>query len=157
MESSPQNILGQVLEALEQAVELYYRLVLVVGLAGSGKTTILKMVRDNVDAPIFNVSLSLAEKLLELTQRQRVLKVQRLLDQIVKQSNREIVLMDNVELLFDASLQQDPLRLLQTIARNKTIVAAWNGSIIDNSLVYAVPGHSEYRRYPVQDFLVVRL
>ncbi len=29
-----------------------------------------------------------------------------------------------------------------------------NGTIIDGQLRYAEPGHPEYRRYPVVDFLV---
>ncbi|MBU0482850.1 MAG: BREX-3 system P-loop-containing protein BrxF, partial [Proteobacteria bacterium] len=49
---------------------------------------------------------------------------------------------------------QDPLRLLQGLSRNKTVVASWNGAIIDGFLTYAEPAHPEYRRYPVHDFLV---
>jgi hypothetical protein len=66
----------------------------------------------------------------------------------------EIVLFDNIEILFDVSLKQDPLRLLQGLSRNKTVVAAWNGSIDGKYMIYAVPDHPEYRRYMVRDFLV---
>ena len=52
-------------------------------------------------------------------------------------------------------LKQDPLKLLQGISRNKTVVAAWNGTIVDDYFTYAAPGHPEYRRYPMRDFLVV--
>ena len=66
-----------------------------------------------------------------------------------------MILLDNIEVIFDISLQQDPLRLLQGLSRNKTVVAAWNGTIVEDSLTYAAPGHPEYRRYPMRDFLVV--
>jgi len=65
-----------------------------------------------------------------------------------------LVLLDNIEILFDVHLKQDPLRLLQGLSRNRTVVAAWNGSIVDGHMTYAVPDHPEYRRYPIRDFLV---
>ena len=56
--------------------------------------------------------------------------------------------------LFDVALKQDPLRLLQGLSRNRTVVATWSGSIEDGHLVYAGPHHPEYRRYAVGDLLV---
>ena len=79
----------------------------------------------------------------------------RLLDEIIRASASEVVLLDNIEILFDTSLNQDPLRLLQGLSRNKTVVAAWSGYIESEHLVYATPGHPEYRRYPIQDLLIV--
>jgi hypothetical protein len=55
------------------------------------------------------------------------------------------VLLDNLELLFDISLKLDPLRCLQDLARDKTIVAAWNGTVTAGHLTYATPDHPEYR------------
>ena len=72
----------------------------------------------------------------------------------VDQWKGQVCKQKNIEILFDVSLKQDPLRLLQGLSRNKTVVAAWNGSIVDNSLTYAAPAHPEYRRYPARDFLV---
>jgi hypothetical protein len=60
-----------------------------------------------------------------------------------------------IEVLFDVSLKQDPLRLLQGLSRNKTVVAAWSGSIDGEHMVYATPDHSEYKRYPIRDSPVV--
>ena len=54
---------------------------------------------------------------------------------------------DNIELLFDAAFQHDPLRLLQGVSRNRTIVATWNGTLQNGYLSYAVPDHPEFRRY----------
>jgi len=95
--------------------------------------------------------------MLDLTERQRALQASRLLGQIVNEAPGELVLLDNIEILFDVHLKQDPLRLLQGLSRNKTIVAAWNGTIVDGYLTYAEPGHPEYRRYPVRDFALLDL
>ena len=144
----------QILRKVKQAAELYYRLLLVVAPAGAGKTTALQDVRDRTGAPLVNVNLKLSRQMLELTEPRRALQMPDLLRKIVSDFGHEVILLDNIEVIFDVALQQDPLRLLQGLARNKTVVAAWNGTIVEDSLIYATPAHPEYRRYPMRDFLV---
>ena len=144
----------QVVRKINQAAELYHRLMLVVAPAGAGKTTALQDVQERVGAPIVNVNLDLSRQMLDLTERQRALQLPRLLREMLNDAAGEVVLFDNIEILFDVSLKQDPLRLLQGLSRNKTVVAAWNGSIDGDHMIYAVPDHPEYRRYMVRDFLV---
>jgi hypothetical protein len=144
----------QIIRKVKQAADFYYRLMLVVAPAGAGKTTALKDVRDRTGVPLVNVNLELSRQMLELTERQRALQLPRLLRYIVSTSSSEMILLDNIEVIFDVTLKQDPLRLLQGLSRNKTVVAAWDGTIVDDSLTYAVPDHPEYRRYPMRDFLV---
>jgi len=145
----------QVLRKIGEARELYHRLILMVGPAGSGKTSALQEVSASTSAPLVNVNLELSRRMLDLTERQRALQLPRLLGEIVGEATGELVLLDNIEILFDVHLKQDPLRLLQGLSRNKTVVAAWNGCIVDGHMTYAVPDHPEYRRYPIRDFLVV--
>ena len=166
----------QVLRKIGEARELYHRLILMVGPAGSGKTSALQEVSASTSAPLVNVNLELSRRMLDLTERQRALQLPRLLGEIVPAcraghgagrgeatgdlpaatlaAQAGLVLLDNIEILFDVHLKQDPLRLLQGLSRNKTVVAAWNGSIVDGHMTYAVPDHPEYRRYPIRDFLV---
>ena len=144
----------QVMRKIKQADELYHRLMLVVAPSGAGKTTVLQDVKERVGAPLVNVNLDLSRLMLDLTERQRALQLPQLLREIINDAKGDIVLLDNIEILFDTSLKQDPLRLLQGLSRNKTVVAAWNGSIDGDHMIYAVPDHPEYRRYIVRDFLV---
>ena len=65
------------------------------------------------------------------------------------------VLLDNIEILFDVSLQQNPLLLLQGLSRNRTLVVSWNGSIQDGILSYGEPWHPEFRKYACKDFLYI--
>jgi len=143
-----------ILEQIRAAKALYNRLVLVIADSGSGKTTVLREVAEELQTPIVNVNLELSRRMLDLTGRQRTLQMPRLLREIVDGVQREVVLLDNLEILFDVGLKQDPLRLLQGLSRNKTIVAAWNGAVDEQTMTYATPEHPEYRRYPVRDFLV---
>ncbi len=147
----------QVMRKIKQAEELYHRLILVVAPAGAGKTTALQAVQERIGAPLVNVNLDLSRRMLDLTERQRALQFPRLLREVIHDTAGEVVLLDNIEILFDVSLKQDPLRLLQGLSRNKTVVAAWNGSIDGDHLIYAVPDHPEYRRYMVRDFLAASL
>jgi len=147
----------QVIEKLKHAENLYNRLILVVGPEGKGKTNALQEVADRIDAPLVNINLELSRRLLDLTERQRALQLQRVLDQVVAQPEGDVVLLDNIEILFDVALKQDPLRLLQGLSRNRTLVATWGGSIEDGHLVYAEPHHPEYRRYAVGGLLVANM
>ena len=145
----------QIISGIGHAAGAYHRLVVVAAPSGTGKTAALRDVSDRAGVPLVNVNLDLSERMLDLTERQRALQLPRLLSEIVDSSQSEVVLLDNIEVLFDVSLEQDPLRLLQSLSRNRTVVAAWNGAIIDGSLTYAAPDYTEYRRYPVRDFLLV--
>lgn len=149
-----ESLADQIMRKVKQAVELYHRLMLVTAPAGAGKTTALQDVRDRTGAPLVNVNLDLSRRMLDLTERQRALLLPRLLREIVGNGDDEMILLDNIEIIFDVSLKQDPLRLLKGLSRDKTVVAAWNGSIVVDSLTYATPAHPEYRRYPMRDFLV---
>jgi hypothetical protein len=145
----------KVLRTIGEAAGLYHRLVLIAAPAGAGKTAALEDIHERTKAPLVNVNLGLSRRMLDLTERQRALQLPRLLEEIVGASTSDVVLLDNVEVLFDVSLKQDPLRLLQGLSRNKTVVAAWSGSIAGEYMVYATPDHPEYKRYPLRDFLVV--
>lgn len=155
------SLKDEVLQAIETAQALYHRLVVLVGPAGSGKTPLLKEVSKLVGAPLINVNQALSQQMLNLTQRQRALRAEKLLEQIVKEAaanaGQDLVLLDNTELLFDVQLRLDPLRLLQQLSRNRTIVASWNGNVSEGYLIYAEPGHLEYRREPVGDTLIISL
>ena len=150
-----ETLAERVIRSIEQAAELYHRLVMLVAPAGMGKTAVLQEVHERTNAPLLNVNLELSRRMLDLTERQRVLQLPRLLSDVVDAARADVVLLDNIEVLFDVSLKQDPLRLLQGLSRNKTVVAAWGGSIGGERMVYAKPDHPEYKRYPLRDFLVV--
>lgn len=145
----------KILDSIDAAAELYYRLIVVVAPANAGKTAALQDVHDRTKAPLVNINLELSRCMLDLTERQRALQLPRLLSEIVNASESDVILLDNIELLFDILLKQDALRLLQGLSRNKTIVATWGGAIDGEHLIYATPDHSEYKRYPVRDVLMV--
>ena len=150
---------GQVSETVREEIQharaLYHRLVLLVGEEGHGKTSALREVALSTGAPLVNVNLELSLRMLDIAEWHRPRHAESLLQQIVAESGGEVVLLDNIELLFDVALELDPLRLLQGLSRNTTVVAAWNGSIKDGHLLYALPGHPEYKRYSLDGIVAV--
>lgn len=145
----------QVAELAEEARQLYHRLVIVAGPPRSGKTSALRELQVERGWPLVNVNLSLSEKLLELTCRQRALRVARIVDDIVQEHDAATVMLDNIEMLFHPDLKQDPFRLLQSLSRNRTVIAAWRGTQQGPSLIYATPEHPEYRRFDDPQALII--
>ena len=151
------QFLEEILAKLKQMDVNYYRLLLVVGPSGSGKTQLLQELSHTISAPKVNVNLELSRRLLELSGKERALQASEHLGAIFDEMDDNVVLLDNIELLFAHELELDPLRLLQNLSRQRTIVATWNGTVKENHLTYAEPGHHEYHRYPVRDFLCVKM
>lgn len=145
----------RVAEQIEMARQLYHRLVIVAGPPRSGKTSALHDLHEERGWPLVNINLALSEKLLELTAKQRALRVARIVDDVVQEQAGDTVLLDNIEMLFHPDLKQDPLRLLQSLSRNRTIVATWRGAQIGSSLTYAAPDHPEFRRFEDPQALIV--
>lgn len=154
MHASEPSIHDLLKRSLRAADDLYYRLVLLVGETGSGKTAVLHRLAADLGTEPVNVNRDLALELLELTPGQRALHLPALFGRIMNDV-RSPVLLDNLEILFDPALHQDPLRLLQGIARQRTVVASWNGTLAAGKLSYAEIGHPEYRRYDEIDALIV--
>lgn len=147
-------IFNNIKRSLQSAEGLYYHLVLLVGGAGSGKTALLRDIAKDFGSSVINVNLALSSELLELTMKQRCLRLPGILEQIVDNS-QALVVLDNLEILFDKELKQQPLRLLHGISRNRTVLASWNGTIAAGRLLYAEPEHPEYRYYDSVDALIV--
>jgi predicted ATP-binding protein involved in virulence len=144
------------IQQIKSAEALYHRLILLVGPSGSGKTAILQKVARSFKTSPVNVNLTVATGLLEMTERQRKLQVVRTLEEAID-SSESLLVLDNIEMLFEPKLQQDPLRLLQSLSRNITVVAAWNGTHKNGKLCYADPSHREYQSYENADALIVNM
>ena len=150
------NPIEKTKQLLQATPELYHRLILLVGPAGTGKTEILRELARDFDVPLVNVNLALTGEMLELTSMQRAVRLPEIFGRVTD-STADPLLLDNLEVLFDNHLKQDPLRLLQGISRNRSVVASWNGHNIGSKLVYAEPGHAEFRNYELGEVMIVQM
>ena len=139
---------------IAKANELYHRLVLIVAPSGSGKTVALQSVAARTGVPLLNLNLEISRRMIDIAERQRGLRLPQVLEEVVGRDD-PLVLLDNIGILFDVTLKQDPLRLLQGVSRNRTVAAAWSGTLENGYLSYATPEHPEHRRYPHRELVVV--
>ena len=149
--------------AISSAPAMYSRLILLVGPPGSGKTHILQEISAEFGRNILNVNLEISKALLELPIQRRQSRVQQIFGDIIRDflgdedPQTAIILLDNLEILFDKDLKQDPLILLQGFSRNLIIIASWNGSWVNKRLTFAKSGHPEYRFYDKIDAQIIEL
>jgi len=152
-----QSAIDQIRERLSGIADNYSRLVLLVGHSGSGRTTAIRALGDAENVPVLNLGAEISLRLLDLGERQRILQLPTLLEELLALFPKNLSLVDNTEVLFNPALKQDPLRLLQRLSRDRTIVASWLGNVESRHLTYAEPGHPEFRRYSSDELLIVSL
>lgn len=149
--------LDQVTKLLPTLPQLYYRLILIVGSQGTGKTRLLKQLSQQQHLPYLNLNLQLSQRLLEVPSPQRPLRVRPEGAALIADQPEPVLVLDNIELLFDPTLHQDPLALLKELSRNKSLLVTWGGTYNEERhlLIYAEPGHPEYRRYDRPDVPII--
>ena len=156
MDVSDHNLL-QIVDIVRKTSATHCKLILIAGALGLGKTTILRRMASELNSPVVNLSLLLSRRLLGLNSRQRALHVKQIAMDLIENDRSAAVCIDNTELLFDPGLQLNPLQFLQEAARNRCIVATWNGSLKNGHLTYSWPGHPEAFDQPANGFPVVAL
>lgn len=140
------------IEALERVVDdlavVNSKLLLLIGAPNSGKSDLLRQLAGRRKVHILNIGAALGRELLTIPSPRRNLQAADLLKGLADEFSREgLLLMDNLELLFDQELKLSPLDLLRRHSQARRVVAAWPGTLTDNRLSYATTGHPEYQDY----------
>lgn len=102
-----------------------------------------RFVSDGLEVPYVNVNFELSEMLKDLPLKRRPRKVNEFLKKIVREKNADTQVLDQIEILFDPQLQQNPVLLLEDISRNYTLIVEWKGQYYNRKLVYGEPEHDE--------------
>jgi len=105
----------------------------------------------NRGATPLNIGSALGSRLAAIPQKQRPLQTNTILRELADQhAVGDLLLLDNIELLFDRTLQLDPLDLLKRHAHARRVVAVWPGELRDGRLIYAEMGHPEHQDYGLE-------
>ena len=137
---------------VDEVAPLHSKVILLIGPPGCGKTALLSGLAEQVHVSVMNLGLELGTRLSKLPNKQRRLQAGNLLREIADEhASGDLLLVDNIELLFDASLAINPLDLLKRLAHARRVVASWPGEHRQGStetrLAYAETSHPEHRDY----------
>jgi len=118
---------------------------------------IISDVRKNLNIPIINLSLILSKELLELSIPDRQYLIPEILKNIITKYPEPALFLYNIEVLFESSLRQDPVLLLQCLSLTKKLLVYYPGEFDGKYLIYSEPGHKEYLKHPVSGDIIIGL
>ena len=152
------DVIDKLDHLVDNAANQNSKLVLLVGLPRTGKSALLDQLAERRKTQVINVSVKLGRQLASVPVAQRPLRAGQLLRGIIDETtHRGILIMDNIELLFDKTLELNPLKFLQQHSHEHCVVAAWPGEIKMERLTYAVARNPEYRSYATADLALLDL
>lgn len=135
---------------VEDITTLNSKLVLLIGPPRSGKSDLLARLSDRRKARVLNVGAALGRQLLAIPKTRRHLQTADLLKDLADEAaSHGLLLLDNIELLFDRTLQLSPLDLLKRHAHARRVFAVWPGELREDRLSYATTGHPERQDYGI--------
>ena len=135
-------------QQISEAAKREEKLVIFVGRPGSGKSRILRQLSHY---SYVNVSKELSEMLLPVPSEKRPEKLQGFLQEIIESREEEVLILDNIGILFFPEANLDPLRVLARLSKEKTLVAAWMGIYDGTTLTWSEPGLPDYRTFVMEN------
>jgi len=125
----------------------YYKLLLLVGISGSGKTTILRQIAQKENYQYINLNYELSRRLIDYTNEERNHLFECEFEAIIDSNPKDTLLLDNIELIFAKEFDLNPLQLLKSQSRKKTLIVGWNGEYDGRALTFGRKGDDEYEEY----------
>jgi len=99
----------------------------------------------------FKLNIILSELLIKRSKRSWYLTISDFIKEIVEQSPDEIIVFDEFELLMSPDVGINFLELLLELSKVRVILIIWRYDIDGTTLIYAKPGHKEYRRFKIKE------
>ncbi len=151
-----------ILDTLDRIVDdvmsLNTKLVLLFGPPKSGKSDLLQKLAARKKMQVMQVGTAFGHELLLLPSAQRHLRAAEIFKQLSGQFVKdELLILDNIEILFDLNLHLNPLEMLKRFAHSHRIVAAWPGELGNNRVSYAPIDHPEHQDYAVDGLVPFKL
>lgn len=144
-------------EKVATASTLYHRVVFLVGTSSGTRTELLERVAGTHNWPVVNLGLTFSQQLLDVPRRHRAVTAPQVLADLLRGFPGDVLVLDHIEILFSPELAQDPVKLIQSLSRNRTLVVSWPGEHVGSTLLYAEPGHPEYYKQPIPDLMQVEM
>lgn len=101
-----------------------------------------------------NISKKLSTSLMNISANERSRFSQKWLNDTLVTYQNSPILCTFPDLLFDPSMEINPLSLFRQISRIKQLIVMWPGEYSSNNLSYAIPEHTHYRTWRITDSLL---
>lgn len=131
------------------------KLLLLTGPRGSGKSKCLSRLATHLGVSAISIGSRVAHRLAAIQRDERAFHVREILHDLASESTSNgLLLLDNIEVLFERALCVDPLDQLLRLAHARRVVAVWPGELRGDRLVYADIHHPEHRDYSADGVVV---
>lgn len=125
-------------------------LTILVGMQPKEMSDLLQVIAAEKNFCYYNISQFVSRSIIHNEIQRNPLLIQDLLkESLQKNATQSRAIFDNTGVLFGFPKIIDPLGLFRYLNRIKPIITAWYGKFDKSALIYADPGHIEYRRYPI--------
>jgi hypothetical protein len=143
---------------VEDILVINCKLVLLIGSPQSGKSNLLGQLAASRQVRVLSLGATLGRELLTVPSTRRHLQAADLLKGLADRfASQGLLLMDNIEILFDGTLQLSPLDLLKRHAQARRVVAVWPGDLRDDRLSFAKTGHPEHQDYGIDGLVPFKI
>lgn len=127
---------------ISKVSETKYKLLLIVGTPGSGKSKIIREFSQDTGIPIIDL-----DKIFANTAPDQLMNEMK---NFLKTYNQDVLLLDNKKILYDKNSTIDLMEFLKEVSLDIPVVATWNGKIEDGQLFH-IRKDTEDLIYPVND------
>ena len=150
-------IIQRIVETVREGQKTAERLILLVGRPGSGKSKLLRELSTIRGWQYVNCRAFLTEELLEMVPKVRAQEASGIITKALDALKADVIVLDDMQVLFAPVLQVDPLQLLKQLGRKFTLVAAWPGEFDGNDLKISAAGQSAPRVYDAKDLTIIQI
>lgn len=119
--------MNQLKDAIEKAKENENKLILIVGLPGSGKSKLIHEYSKDCGIPILDLDTIFKDTNNNIAE---------VMDNFLVTYNKDVLLLDNKKILYAKDSNIDMLSFLKSLAQKLVVVATWNGKVDNNKLIH---------------------
>jgi hypothetical protein len=156
------KIIQKILDTVATIAHDRHKLVILLGVFGSGKTKILKQIEATTDFVYVNLNLELSDRFMQMpaSKVKDGITVHQLIDEICDSFSQggKTLLIDNVELLFSPELAKiNPVDTFKRMSRQRPIVLSLPAVRQGNLAVYSTPSSADYFPIPLEDYVFIEI